>query len=504
MQFSRFLGGAAATACIFSGTVVAADVTAPQVWENFKTYMESFGYTVEAQEAQGSGALTVTDIVMTMDMPEDAGSARVTMPSISFNETGDGTVVVTFPNVSPITFAVDVPDDEDAEGTFDYIQNGFVMTVSGTPGEMVYDYRGDELQLVLKSLTVEGKPVDIGIARMAMRDLAGRSTMAEGNLVRSEQSMTIGAMDYEIDMDDPETASGRMQIKGQVAALAFEGSAALPQGDYNPEDMNAMLEAGFDVDGTFRHAGGQTDFLFTDGSERVQGQTKSQSGGFGVQMGADGLGYSASANDVTVAFTSSDVPFPIEMALAETGFDLKMPVTPGEEPQDFALAIRLGDFTMSDMIWGMFDPAGQLPRTPATVAIDLEGQARLDAPLMDPEAMESAEVPGELRTLSIKDLVLRLAGAELTGEGAFTFDNTDTTTFDGMPRPEGALNLRLVGGNTLLDTLVNMGLLPEEQATGVRMMMGLFAVPGEGDDTLTSTIEVNEAGQVLANGQRLR
>jgi hypothetical protein len=295
-----------------------------------------------------------------------------------------------------------------------------------------------------------------------------------------------------------------MQIRGQVAALAFEGSAALPQGDYDPEDMNAMLEAGFDVDGTFSHGGGQTDFLFTDGSELVRGQTTSQSGGFGVKMGADGLGYSATASDVTVAFTSSDVPFPIEMALAETGFEMTMPVTPGEEPQDFALAIRLGDFTMSDMIWGMFDPAGQLPRTPATVVIDLEGQARLDAPLMDPEAMESAEVPGELRTLSIKDLVLRLAGAELTGQGAFTFDNTDTVTFDGMPRPEGTLNLRLVGGNALLDTLVNMGLLPQEQATGVRMMMGLFAVPGEGEDTLTSTIEVNEAGQVLANGQRLR
>ena len=56
----------------------------------------------------------------------------------------------------------------------------------------------------------------------------------------------------------------------------------------------------------------------------------------------------------------------------------------------------------------------------------------------------------------------------------------DLTTFDGMPRPEGALDLELTGGNTLLDTLVAMGLLPEEQAMGARMMLGLFARPGAG------------------------
>jgi hypothetical protein len=55
-----------------------------------------------------------------------------------------------------------------------------------------------------------------------------------------------------------------------------------------------------------------------------------------------------------------------------------------------------------------------------------------------------------------------------------------------------------------MDTLVNMGLLPQEQAMGARMMMGLFARPGDGPDTLTSTIEVKEDGSVLANGQRIQ
>ena len=70
--------------------------------------------------------------------------------------------------------------------------------------------------------------------------------------------------------------------------------------------------------------------------------------------------------------------------------------------------------------------------------------------------------------------------------------------------PSGVMNMMLTGGNGLLDTLVGMGLVPEEQAMGARMMMGLFAQPGDGPDTLVSTIEMKEDGSVLANGQRIR
>ena len=73
-----------------------------------------------------------------------------------------------------------------------------------------------------------------------------------------------------------------------------------------------------------------------------------------------------------------------------------------------------------------------------------------------------------------------------------------------MPKPTGSLDLTLVGGNGLIDKLVAMGLLPEEQAMGARMMMGLFAVPGDGEDSLKSKLEINEDGHVLANGQRLK
>jgi hypothetical protein len=35
-------------------------------------------------------------------------------------------------------------------------------------------------------------------------------------------------------------------------------------------------------------------------------------------------------------------------------------------------------------------------------------------------------------------------------------------------------------------------------------MMGLFTRPGEGPDSLTTKVEINEQGHVLANGQRIQ
>ena len=94
-------------------------------------------------------------------------------------------------------------------------------------------------------------------------------------------------------------------------------------------------------------------------------------------------------------------------------------------------------------------------------------------------------------------------GASLTGKGAFDVDTMALMMSQGMSGAEGALDLSLTGANGLMDKLVAMGLVPQDQVMGVRMMMGMFAVPA-GDDAFTSKIEVKKDGQILANGQRIK
>ena len=91
------------------------------------------------------------------------------------------------------------------------------------------------------------------------------------------------------------------------------------------------------------------------------------------------------------------------------------------------------------------------------------------------------------------------AGAVLTADGAIVDKSTP-----GNPSGVGKLNAMLVGGNTLLDTLVGMGLVDTNQAMGARMALGVVARAGDGEDTLVSEIEINEAGEIYANGQRIK
>jgi hypothetical protein len=108
-----------------------------------------------------------------------------------------------------------------------------------------------------------------------------------------------------------------------------------------------------------------------------------------------------------------------------------------------------------------------------------------------------------LNSFDLSALLVRFVGAELSGNGALTFDNNDLTTFNGMPAPTGQINLKLLGANALIDNLIAMGLLPEDQAMGARMMMGMFARPGTEPDSLTSTLEFKDGG-FFANGMRLQ
>ena len=205
------------------------------------------------------------------------------------------------------------------------------------------------------------------------------------------------------------------------------------------------------------------------------------------------------------SLSSGEFPFPVMLSMAQAGFNLAMPVAQTDEEQDFEFGIVLGDFTMPDTLWGIFDPA-VLPRDPATILVDLSGKARILTDILAPDAAMAMahKAPGELNALTINELVVSAAGAEIVGKGDFTFDNSDLQSFDGIPAPSGKANLSIAGANGLLDKLGQMGFVGDEEAMGARMMMGLLAVPGDAPDTLKSEIEINEQGHILANGQRIK
>lgn len=504
----RKLGTTTALITLMTAGGALADLSAAQVWGDYKSYLEGFGYAMTSSESTSGDTLTVNNLSVTMTLPEGEGSIVMTYGEIAFTSNSDGTVSLNLPANMPFSISIRPTDDDPVDITMNYSHTGLSIIASGQPGDMVFSFSAATLGMALSKLVVEGETVDIGTAEMMLNAIAGSAALKTGNLRAISESGTIGSLTYDLAFKDPEGGEGHFDYKGALNNLTFDVALALPM-QFDENDMAEMMRAGFAVKAAFDHQGSTMSFDFADRGDKMQFDSTSTSGGLSMDMNVDSLQYGLSSNGMTVTASGSEIPFPVSMSMAEAAFKLIVPISKSADEQDFSFLINLGGFTVSDMIWGMVDPSGQLPRDPATIAIDLAGKAKVFFDLMNPDGMVSemeaigAEMPGELNALTLKSLTVSAAGAELTGTGDFTFDNTDLTTFDGFPAPNGAVDLKLVGANGLMDKLVAMGMLPEDQAMGARMMMGMFTVPA-GDDILTSKIEVTPNGQVSANGQRLK
>jgi hypothetical protein len=507
MRITKHLGGTSALALVLATQSAFADVSANDVWNDWRSYIEGVGYALKANQDMSGNVLTVSDLVMSMDLDQDAGTLSIVMDRVTFTENGDGTVSISMPEVTPIRIEADPDGGEPANAQIDYVQSGFAMTASGSPNDVTYDYSADSMNIALASLNVDGKDVsqsDLKVG-VAMTGIAGTSTITTDSLRHYVQSATVDKLSYDLDVSNPEDA-GRGKFKGALSNLKMNGSGDFPL-MIDSTNASAMLAAGMNFTGTFAYQAGNTEFDVKDPvNGDFSGTTSSQDGTLSAAMDQSQLRYEVTAKNTAVNIIADQIPFGLSAKMDESLLKFAMPVSKSDAEQDFQLAVTLGNFTMDDTLWNMFDPANALPRDPATVSFDLTGKAKVLVDFMDPEQAAMIEQPGaaigELNALSLKNLLISVAGAQLTGKGDFTFDNTQE--FNGMPKPTGAVDLQLTGGNGLIDKLVMMGFLPEEQAMGARMMMGLFAVPGDTPDTLNSKIEINEEGHVLANGQRIQ
>ncbi len=513
-MISRKLAGSTALVMLFATPSLAA-VTPEQVWENWLALAQGSGQSISTESVERDGdTLVVTGMTMAIDQDGVVGSGSV--DEIRFRDNGDGTVQVTMSDSYPFEMTVDPSeaDGEPATLTMEVRQPGLEITASGDAGETAYDFEGPEIAVVLTSVEgSEAEAVDV-TAEVVLSTVSGKYLVAAGEGERSSLSSSFAAEGMTVTVNGTDPGSSEAEGAGTGPSTlkltlkmdeitgtgngTFLGSAAMM-------DMAAALKAGFASEASITTGAMTYDMEIVDatGPTRITGAGESNTIGFA--MDASKLAYSVGATGVTMAMSAPTIPFPqINLAYQEASFGFQMPVSVTPEPSDFSFLTRIVDLTVSDELWAMIDPASQLPRDPATLVIDTKGKARLLVDIMDPAAAEAAadQTPAELHALDITALQAKIAGAELTGAGALTFDNGDLETFGGMPAPTGKVDLKLVGGNALMDKLVAMGLLPEDQVMGFRMMLSMFA-NATGEDELSSTLEFKDGG-FFANGQRLQ
>lgn len=479
-----------------------ADVTPTEVWESWQAMATAAGQELTVGgTAQEGDRLEVTDLVLTHKDPL-AGTASATFDRLVFTGNGDGTVSVTLPDSYPL--AMVFPEQVDGPGSLKLTirQPGMAIVAGGSAGETSYDFTAPKVTVTLEEVTDEtGKVLDT-TAEMVLTAATGHYLVTrDGDRTALDASFAVKGLGLNIAGKDPETGvDGRV-----VVTLADIGGAT--KGNLLNADLMAnlavALNGGFSVDTSLSFGAASLDFDLTEAAGPTKMVASATGGRFVLALDKTRMNYGTSLSGARFKLSSHDIPFPqVEMAFAESGFNLVMPVSKSDSPQDFAFLTRLVDFTISEELWDLFDPGARLSREPASFVLDARGTGLWTRDIMDPAVdLDAPTPPGELHSLKLTELLTRGAGAEVSANGAVTFDNTDLATFDGMPRPDGKFNVKIRGVHKLVDNLIALGLLDEDEATGFRMGLAMFARPA-GPDELVSEIEFRD-GHVFANGMQL-
>lgn len=490
-----------------SGTAMA-ELTAQQVWTSLESTFEGFGYSVTATETPDDDGLNLSDIDMRYTGSEDNSSIRITMDEIDLIEVADGSVLMTLPAAIPMSIVATPEDDAPVTMVLSYGTDAMETVVSGEPGNMTYAFIADQLTMSLTELAIGGEEISREDARfdLVFDDVTGKIAAYTTDGVQIVQDTQAGSASYDLAFTNPDGGEA-MILTGAMEAFAAESDSTLPEG-FDSGDPQTLAAGGFAAGGSVSYEKGQSQFAFTEDSGTTAGTTGTDSVALDFSMDDTALSYSLGATGQTVSMSGPEMPVPVDIKMAETALNLTAPIAEADTPQDMAMGIAFRGFELSDVIWNIIDPEEILPRDPATIALDLTGKVTPGVNLFDPEAMarveETREAPGELNALTLNDLTVELAGARMGGSGSFTFDNEDMETFGGFPRPTGSVDLTFDGVNGLIDKLISMGLVTEEDAMGARMMMSMFAVPGDGEDSLKSSLTINAQGHVLANGMRVQ
>lgn len=497
----RSLAGTTALVLSLTSTSLFADVTPEDVWQAWQNAIAGMGATMTSDSAARDGdALVVSNVAM-----GDTTGGAISLNAITFTDNGDGTVTVTLPDSFPISATTPATAGDAASlpstVVIDVSMPGATIIASGTPDAILYDT--DAPRIALKADISDAGTT--GTVEVELTGVQVHDTSAIGEIDSYQQDLSVKSAIISVKVTEPAT-SADMVLTANVADLYSNIAVSAPKGSI-ADIFEVALTKGMTVTSQFGMGVTKFDLAITE-----MGATTTISGGLKdgmIDVAADAgkIDYYNNFNALSVKVVSPDVPVEnADFTLGQAELRLLFPILKSDAPGDFAFLFNMTDLTFAEDIWAMIDPGMAFKHDPATVVVDTYGQVTLAQDLsadaaavteLDPNAV------GQLNSLEIPNIHLKAGGAELTAQGSFTFDNSDMTTFEGMPAPTGKMDIKATGVNALVDALVAMGLIGPDEADQGRMMLAIFANTSATADEITSTLEFKDK-HFFANGQQLQ
>ncbi|OUD09566.1 hypothetical protein BVC71_06865 [Marivivens niveibacter] len=505
MQRSAIFKSAVCTTAILTAPAAFADVSAEQVWEDWQSQIvRSASIKLNSEsETYENGVLTITGL--SYGSNQDGVTINSNLGDVIFTENADGTVEITLQENMVFTITGGAGDEE-MNITADLTLNGAEIIASGDDSAITYDASVDRY-LIAMNFVLDGDQPESFDLRTTLTDVTGTSTSGTDDEGQSlDYDLNIGALEYVMALEP--TDGGTVDIAGQVNDLSAAGSNYNPTAAIEgPAEMALQngLTSAFNASWGFARS-----FINIDSPEsKLTILSESQSSATDFAVDASRINASVESKGHELRVVTDAMPMEFAMTADTYGFNMLMPLSRSDDAQDYAMGLNLENIRMGDAIWAMADPSNALSHDPITLQLDLSGQAKLFFDAIDPDQyefmmrMNDMESFGELLSLNLNNLLIAFGGAQLTGTGAFTFDNSDLTTFDGMPRPTGSATIKGSGIDALMTDLETSGLPVQDAIMGARMMMGMFT-QATGDDQVETTLEITDDAQILLNGQRIR
>lgn len=460
--------------------------------------MAEAGATLSAAtESESGGTLTLNGITLS----GEGTDTPLTISDMTLTEQADGSVLVR-PGAS---IGLET-QDEDVHVGVKLAHEGLTVVVRETGADgMAYDFAADRLNLVLDTSEASGSDEPESVAGTISADgLRGTWSDSGADARDIALKMTAAKLGYDFAVADPsEATKSVMSAAGDGFDVDFTvhlPAGFLPTGDDPETAFPKALEDGFALNLAVAQGNWNSKMeIESNETGKVAVTTEMQPASSLFRFDRDAFLLSSDYGGLAVNANADAIPVPVNVTAESFSIKLQSPVVAVNQAADYVALFRLAKLAVNDEVWGLLDPGGALKHEPLDLVIDLGGKLRIDLLGIATAAEEGREPPvPSPQTLDIREITLKVAGASLAADGAFTFDNTA-----GFPMPLGMANVIVTGANQLVDGLVAIGLVPEDEAAGLMMMAGMFLKPGSEPDTMTSTIEAKEGGVVLVNGMQI-
>ncbi|NOR64164.1 MAG: hypothetical protein GQ535_16965 [Rhodobacteraceae bacterium] len=498
-----------ATALTLIASPTLADITPAQLLESWHTAFNrvQIDLTIGSQALDGE-VLVLHDVQLTKRNPQSPSPPL--MDWVRLSPLSDGTVSIALSSVENAGATMAHPTDPDTKITTRSRYEGLEIIATGSPEKVTYNLTADRLSFDQQSsMGPFVSDMMVAVSNLSLRysqwEGANGNFRAEGHFAAE----TV-AIEWQKSQDPISDPNDRLVIqRGEInltePSMPFEMTA--PPAYFTnldgplqgfPEGLKMNMQL-LGKQAVLHINGGNADPGFT-----VDVGTSDSN--IALDIGETTLRYLFDFSQIAVASNNpalSDQP--LTLGIEKLLLDLSMPFRKTGSAAPFALATHLENVEISPTVWDMVDPASVMARTPASLDLQITGEATLLVDLFDPEQTNTLTGPPfHVHALSLGRLDMRLENAALSGQGGVVLDNTIIDEATGMPEATGSINFAITGALALLDRVGRLPNMDPMMALGAKGALGMFAAPTSEADSFTSRIEFTNGGHISINGQQVK